>query len=183
MNTEQLSDVLALSPFAFTDWLRRRIVTIPADRHLDLSPNEPDSKNLYLKLANENQVKLNAELFGCNCGSSFDQTEFSRYFLDHHRFQSKTWLLANDSFNIYHSLITYESHGGFFYLENAWDFNRGIYKFSSSQEFITWIVPFYAHSHALDSNDIGVYQYPKPEALALSYYNYVQFAKCYPLTG
>lgn len=175
--------VLSLSVFSFIDWIRINIQTIPNDAHLNPAVCGIAEKQQRFTAWAQRPVMFEEDLFVSRQGTCVDQTEFMRFYLEKSKLDAQSWLLAYPDLHLYHSAITYRHHDGLFYMENAWTANRGLYKFSSSSQFLAWIAPFYANCYALNLSQLGIYRFPKPDAVDLTFLEYIEHAMHYPLTG
>ena len=97
-------------------------------------------KDFDLNWYNEYILETKEDILNNSCGTCFDQVEFEREWFLKHNYEIKTFyqMVVLDYENSYptHSFLAFKDNNKWYWFENSFKENRGIYEFNSIDELI-----------------------------------------------
>ena len=130
-------------------------------------------KNIYInteKGFKKKYVLSNPEeVIESKVGNCYDQVELERSFFKSLGLKFNTYFMVYyEAKKIYtHAFLAYEEHEKFYWLEHAWEQNKGIHEYLSLYDLLKDVKNKFAKYnklHNMDADYLCIYKYKKPKA-------------------
>ena len=117
----------------------------------------------FTNIDNNYYLQSPEELLKTKLGLCWDQVELLRYLYDKENIENKTYFIIgfHDSFISTHTFCISKIDNIYYYIENAWVINSGIYKFNDLNDALKYVKNKFTLEFNVDFSTIFEYTKPK----------------------